>query len=52
MINKKDILDYEWACGRESAYNLLILVGPDGFDGDYDEYKELEARLQADTSEQ
>ena len=42
---KQEILDYANECGKEAAENLLILVGPDGFDGSYAEYEALEAEL-------
>lgn len=35
MLNRNDILEYYNALGKESALNLLLLCGPDGFDGDY-----------------
>lgn len=44
-ISKKDVLEYLEACGKEAAANLLLLCGTDGFDGTYEEYKELEAML-------
>lgn len=44
-MNTQDILDHAAECGKESAANLLLLVGPDGFDGSYEEYKELETML-------
>lgn len=46
-ISKQDILEYAQDCGAEAAANLLLLGGPDGYAGDYDEYKELEAMLEA-----
>lgn len=44
-INKDDILEYAAVHGDESAYGLLLLVGPDGFDGTWDEYCSLEEQL-------
>lgn len=44
-MTKGEILEYAQKCGLESAANLLLLVGPDGFDGDYDEYLKLEKIL-------
>ena len=35
------ILDYAMTNGREEAYNLLLLIGPDGFIGSYDSYQDL-----------
>lgn len=31
-----DLAAYEKKCGTESAIGLLLLTGPDRFDGDYD----------------
>lgn len=45
-ISRDDVLDYERECGAEAAANLLLLAGPDGYDGDYDDYKELESKLE------
>ena len=44
-MTKQEILDYCKDCGKEAAANLLLLVGPDGFDGSYAEYEELESEL-------
>ena len=41
---KKDVLDYLETNGKESAYALLLLIGPDGFDS-YDDFNELENLL-------
>lgn len=40
-ITRKEVLEYMREQGQESAYNLLLLGGPDFYDGDYDEYNEL-----------
>ena len=40
-MNREQILEYARQTGNESAANLLLLVGPDGFDGDYQDYNEL-----------
>lgn len=42
---EKEILEYAQECGEQAAANLLLLLGPDGFDGDYDTYRKLEAHL-------
>jgi len=44
-VGEKEIIEYAQECGEQSAANLLLLLGPDGFDGDYDTYRKLEARL-------
>lgn len=44
-IGEKEIIEYAQECGEQSAANLLLLLGPDGFDGDYDIYHKLEACL-------
>lgn len=41
-MSEDEIMEYAQVCGRESAANLLLLVGPDGFKGDYDAYLKLE----------
>ena len=35
MMTPTMIKDYENAHGAKAAYDLLTLIGPDGFDGDY-----------------
>ena len=45
-MNKNDIMQYAAECGDESAANLLLLIGPDGFDGSFDEYESLEREFQ------
>lgn len=45
MLSKTDILEYAALHGDESAYDLLLLVGPDGFAGTWKEYVELEELL-------
>lgn len=44
-IGKDEIMEYAQRCGTESAANLLLLLGPDGFNGSYDAYQELEKAL-------
>ncbi len=41
-MERKDFLEYAEECGNEAAANLLLLCGPDGFNGSYEEYEELE----------
>ena len=43
-FTKQDILDYMSTNGKESAFGLLLLAGPDSFES-YEEYKELEKML-------
>jgi len=44
-MKKQDFLEYADTCGKQAAADLLLLCGPDGYDGDYDEYLELEKYL-------
>lgn len=44
-VGDKEILECAQECGEQSAANLLLLLGPDGFNGDYDTYRKLEAHL-------
>lgn len=41
-----DFIGYAADCGYEAALNLLLLVGPDGYSGDYNEYRKLEEFLE------
>ena len=43
---KETILEYKDACGPEAAADLLLLLGPDGFDGDFWEYAALMGELE------
>lgn len=45
--NKAEALEYAKLKGNEAAYNLLLLGGPDFFDGDYNEYTELLEQLES-----
>ena len=45
MLDRMDILDYACSHGREAAANLLLLLGPDGYCGSYENYKDLEDLL-------
>ena len=40
----EDVINYMETNGKESAYGLLLLIGPDGFDN-HDDYNELENLL-------
>ena len=44
-MNRAAILDYMQNCGAEAAANLLLLAGPDAYNGDYADYKDLERLL-------
>lgn len=46
MLIREDVLDYAELHGRQQAADLLLLAGPDGYEGDdYDELmEELEGR--------
>ena len=44
-MTEGEILEYAQECGLESAANLLLLIGPDGFKGYYDAYLKLEKYL-------
>ena len=41
MVTKKDILNYANIWGKAAAADLLLLCGPDGFDGTVGEYHDL-----------
>ena len=43
-MSEREIIDYAMECGLAAA-DLLLLVGPDGFAGDYEEYCGLERSL-------
>ena len=47
-MNTKDIMTYAQRCGYRAAANLLFLIGPDGFYGDYKEYEDLMSFLEAE----
>lgn len=40
MMTRNDLLDYKHDCGTQAAADLLLLIGPDHFDGDYEAMKE------------
>lgn len=45
LFTAEEILEYADTCGNDAASGLLLLAGPDSFDGDYDEYMQLYAKL-------
>ena len=47
-MSEKEIMEYAESNGKAAAYGILLLVGPDGFDGTYDEYLALERDLQGE----
>ena len=40
MLNREDILEHAKRFGAADAADLLLIAGPDGFDGDFDEMME------------
>ena len=40
-MNYQDFMAYARKTSNESAANLLLLLGPDGYEGDYQDYNEL-----------
>lgn len=36
-----DIMEYARETSHESAFDLLLLTGPDGFDGTFEDYNQL-----------
>ena len=44
-MSEREILDYALECGLAAAADLLLLVGPDGFAGDYNMFSNLEQLL-------
>ena len=45
-MSKAEVLEYEKETNSEQAYNILLLLGYDGFSGSVDEYDELLAELE------
>lgn len=41
MLTRQEVIDYKKQFGARSALNLLLLTGPDGFEGDTDDYNYL-----------
>ena len=44
-MSEREIIDYAQEMGLAAAADLLLLVGPDGFAGDYELYISLERSL-------
>lgn len=44
-LSRIDVLEYALFFGPQGGADLLLLAGPGGFDGDYDEYLRLEELL-------
>ena len=44
-MSEREIIDYAQEMGLAAAADLLLLVGPDGFAGDYELYIILERSL-------
>lgn len=47
-MNTRDIMEYAHTNGYGSAADLLFLLGPDGFYGDYCEYEDLMTFLKSE----
>ena len=47
-MNTKDIMAYAQKCGYGAAADMLLLIGPDGFCGDYREYEDLMSFLESE----
>ena len=45
MLSEKDFLEYAEEKGDEMAADMLLFLGPDSFNGTYDEYMSLYAKL-------
>lgn len=41
MITFEEMLEYKDRCGEKAAADLLLLMGPDCFEGSYALYEEL-----------
>lgn len=39
LIDKEEIYKYASKEGVQQAYNIMLLLGPDGFDGTYEDYQ-------------
>ena len=51
MLTIENILDYKKEHGARAAANLLLLTGPDGFDGNIDDYNYLLNDLNEEASD-
>ena len=40
-MTRQDVMAYARKTSNESAANLFLLLGPDRYDGDYQDYNEL-----------
>ncbi|MBQ1776626.1 MAG: hypothetical protein IIZ93_00570 [Acidaminococcaceae bacterium] len=40
-MTRQDVMAYARKTSNESAANLLLLLGPDGYEGDFQDYNEL-----------
>ena len=47
-MNTKEIMIYAETRGYKAAADMLLLIGPDGFYGDYREYEDLMAFLESE----
>ena len=47
-MNTKDIMKYAQQHGYRAAADMLLLIGPDGFYGDYGEYENLMTFLESE----
>ena len=50
-VDRMDILKYAEMHGRSAAADLLLLCGPDGYAGSYENYCDLEKLLTCDPAE-
>ena len=48
MMKYQDFMEYAEANGKPMAADLLLLCGPDGYEGSYEEYEDLERVLNDD----
>ena len=51
MLTIENTLDYKKNNGTHAAANLLLLVGPDGFDGTFEDYNYLLDNLNEEASD-
>ena len=35
-MTRDELMEYKRSCGARAAADLLLLIGPDAYDGDYD----------------
>ena len=48
-MSTKDIMIYAQKYGYRAAADMLLLIGPDGFYGDYREYEDLMTFLESES---